>query len=162
VDLAANSTISEMYRRLCVFALQERALLVLGGAARILDLAPIWGVVYVPIVVLAAAGVALSATNFVRPVWTPARSVARLAIDAGILLGLSRDVSTELLIQTMVGSAKMLRDSGRHPVELRDAVTSPGGTTIAAVRVLEQERVRAAFLNAIEAAKQRSQELAGS
>jgi pyrroline-5-carboxylate reductase len=82
-------------------------------------------------------------------------------IDAGILLGLSRDVATELIIQTMVGSAKMLRDTGRHPVELRESVTSPGGTTIAAVRVLEEERVRAAFLNAIEAAKRRSQELAG-
>ncbi|MDP9405125.1 MAG: pyrroline-5-carboxylate reductase [Actinomycetota bacterium] len=87
--------------------------------------------------------------------------LAEAMIDAGILLGLSRDVSSELVIQTMVGSAKMLRDTGRHPVELREAVTSPGGTTIAAVRVLEQERVRAAFLNAIEAAKLRSTELAG-
>ncbi|MPZ72678.1 MAG: pyrroline-5-carboxylate reductase [Nitriliruptorales bacterium] len=88
--------------------------------------------------------------------------LAEAMIDAGILLGLSRDISTELIIQTMVGSAKMLRDTGRHPVELRESVTSPGGTTIAAVRVLEQERVRAAFLNAIEAAKQRSEDLAGS
>ncbi|MDQ3972861.1 MAG: pyrroline-5-carboxylate reductase, partial [Actinomycetota bacterium] len=87
--------------------------------------------------------------------------LAEAMIDAGILLGLSRDVSTELVIQTMVGSAKMLRDTGRHPVELREAVTSPGGTTISAIRVLEQERVRAAFLNAIEAAKRRSEELAG-
>jgi hypothetical protein len=88
--------------------------------------------------------------------------LAEAMIDAGALLGLSRDIAWVLVIQTMVGSAMMLRDSGRHPVELRDAVTSPGGTTIAAVRVLEQERVRAAFLNAIEAAKRRSQELAGS
>ena len=88
--------------------------------------------------------------------------LAEAMIDAGILLGLSRDVATELIIQTMVGSAKMLRDTGRHPVELRESVTSPGGTTIAAIRVLEEERVRAAFLNAIEAAKKRSQELAGA
>jgi pyrroline-5-carboxylate reductase len=88
--------------------------------------------------------------------------LAEAMIDAGILLGLSRDVATELIIQTMVGSAKMLRDTGRHPVELRESVTSPGGTTIAAIRVLEQERVRAAFLNAIEAAKLRSEELAGA
>lgn len=81
-------------------------------------------------------------------------------IDAGILLGLSRDIATELIIQTMVGSAKMLRDTGRHPVELREAVTSPGGTTIAAIRVLEQQRVRAAFLDAIDAARRRSAELA--
>jgi pyrroline-5-carboxylate reductase len=88
--------------------------------------------------------------------------LAEAMIDAGILLGLSRDVATELIIQTMVGSAKMLRDTGRHPVELRESVTSPGGTTIAAIRVLEEERVRAAFLNAIEAAKRRSEELAGA
>ena len=85
--------------------------------------------------------------------------LAEAMIDAGILLGLSRDVATELVIQTMVGSAKMLRDTGRHPVELRESVTSPGGTTIAAIRVLEEQRVRAAFLNAIEAAKLRSEEL---
>jgi pyrroline-5-carboxylate reductase len=85
--------------------------------------------------------------------------LAEAMIDAGILLGLSRDVATELIIQTMVGSAKMLRDTGRHPVELRESVTSPGGTTIAAIRVLEQERVRAAFLNAIEAARDRSVQL---
>ncbi|HUH06906.1 MAG TPA: pyrroline-5-carboxylate reductase [Egibacteraceae bacterium] len=87
--------------------------------------------------------------------------LAEAMIDAGILLGLSRDVATELIVQTMVGSAKMLRDTGKHPVELREAVTSPGGTTIAAIRVLEEQRVRAAFLNAIEAAKLRSEELAG-
>lgn len=86
--------------------------------------------------------------------------LAEAMIDAGILLGLPRDVATELVVQTMVGSAKMLRDSGRHPVELREMVTSPGGTTIAAIRELERERVRAAFLNAIEAAKRRSEELA--
>jgi len=88
--------------------------------------------------------------------------LAEAMIDAGILLGLPRDVATELIIQTMVGSAKMLRDTGKHPVELREMVTSPGGTTIAAIRELEQARVRAAFLNAIEAAKRRSAELAGS
>lgn len=87
--------------------------------------------------------------------------LAETMIEAGILLGLPRDVATELIAQTMVGSAKMLRDSGRHPVELRESVTSPGGTTIAAIRVLEQERVRAAFINAIEAATLRSRELAG-
>jgi pyrroline-5-carboxylate reductase len=85
--------------------------------------------------------------------------LAEAMIDAGILLGLPRDVSTELIIQTMMGSAMMLRDTGRHPVELRESVTSPGGTTIAAIRVLEEQRVRAAFLNAIEAAKLRSEEL---
>ncbi|HEX6254429.1 MAG TPA: pyrroline-5-carboxylate reductase [Euzebyales bacterium] len=85
--------------------------------------------------------------------------LAETMIEAGILLGISRDVATELITQTMVGSAKMLRDTGRHPVELRESVTSPGGTTIAGIRVLEQERVRAAFINAIEAATLRSREL---
>ncbi len=81
-------------------------------------------------------------------------------IDGCILLGLSRDVATELIVQTMLGTAKMLRDTAMHPVELREMVTSPGGTTIAAIRHLEQAGVRAAFLNAIDAARQRSAELA--
>jgi pyrroline-5-carboxylate reductase len=86
--------------------------------------------------------------------------LAEAMIEACILLGLSRDVATELIIQTMLGSAKMLRDTGRHPVELREMVTSPGGTTIMAIRHLEQAGVRAAFLNAIDAACKRSAELA--
>jgi pyrroline-5-carboxylate reductase len=86
--------------------------------------------------------------------------LAEAMIDACILLGLSRDVASELIVQTMLGSAKMLRDTGKHPVELREMVTSPGGTTIAAIRELEQAGVRAAFLNAIDAACRRSAELA--
>ena len=86
--------------------------------------------------------------------------LAESMIDACILLGLSRDVATELIVQTMLGTAKMLRDTGMHPVEIREMVTSPGGTTIAAIRELEQAGVRAAFLNAIDAARQRSTELA--
>jgi pyrroline-5-carboxylate reductase len=81
-------------------------------------------------------------------------------IEAGILLGLGRDVSTQLVVQTMFGTAKLLRDKQMHPVELRERVTSPGGTTIRAVRELEQAGVRAAFLNAIQAAMERSRELA--
>jgi len=86
--------------------------------------------------------------------------LAEAMIEACILLGLSRDVATELIIQTMLGSAKMLRDTGKHPVELREMVTSPGGTTIEAIRRLEEAGVRAAFLNAIDAAKTRSEQLA--
>jgi len=86
--------------------------------------------------------------------------LAEAMIDACILLGLDRDVATELIVQTMAGSAKMLRDMKKHPVELREMVTSPGGTTIVAIRELEQAGVRAAFLNAIDAARQRSAELA--
>jgi len=86
--------------------------------------------------------------------------LAEAMIEGGILLGLSREISTDLVVQTMLGSAKLLRDQHMHPVELREMVTSPGGTTIRAIRVLEQSGVRAAFLNAIQAAMERSQELA--
>ena len=86
--------------------------------------------------------------------------LAEAMIDACILLGLDRDVATELIVQTMTGTAKMLRDMGKHPVELREMVTSPGGTTIVAIRELEKAGVRAAFLNAIDAARDRSAELA--
>jgi pyrroline-5-carboxylate reductase len=86
--------------------------------------------------------------------------LAEAMIEAGILLGLSREISTRLVVQTMLGTAVLLRDHAMHPVELREAVTSPGGTTIRAIRELEQAGVRAAFLNAIQAAMERSRELA--
>ena len=86
--------------------------------------------------------------------------LAEAMIEAGILLGLSRDVSTQLVVQTMLGTARLLRDEEIHPVELREQVTSPGGTTIRAIRELERAGVRAAFLNAIQAAMERSKELA--
>src|SRR5579884_4128816 len=86
--------------------------------------------------------------------------LAEAMIEAGILLGLSREISTRLVVQTMLGTARLLRDEQVHPVELREAVTSPGGTTIRAIRELEQAGVRAAFLNAINAAMERSKELA--
>ena len=81
-------------------------------------------------------------------------------IDAGILLGLPRAVAAELIVQTAHGAALMLRDTGEHPVKLREAVTSPAGTTINAIRELEKHSVRAALIAAIEAARDRSQALA--
>ena len=83
-------------------------------------------------------------------------------VDAGILLGMPRSAALDLVIQAVYGAATMLRDSGEHPVILREAVTSPGGTTIAAIRELEKHGVRAAFLAAIEAARDRGRELGGS
>src|SRR5918999_3878576 len=80
-------------------------------------------------------------------------------IDAGILLGLPRADAADLITQSAVGAARMLRDTGEHPVLLREAVTSPGGTTIAAIRELERHGVRAALIDAIEAARDRSVEL---
>jgi pyrroline-5-carboxylate reductase len=80
-------------------------------------------------------------------------------VDAGILLGMPRRTALEMVTQTVYGAATMLRDSGEHPVILRDAVTSPAGTTIAAVRELEKHGVRAALLAAIEAGRDRAREL---
>ncbi len=81
-------------------------------------------------------------------------------IDAGILLGLPRAVAADLIVQTAVGAATMLRDSGEHPHQLREMVTSPAGTTISAIYELEKHGVRAALLAALEAARDRSRELA--
>lgn len=81
-------------------------------------------------------------------------------VDAGILLGLPRQVAHDLIVQTAIGSSIMLRDSGEHPVKLREAVTSPAGTTISAIRELENHGVRAALLAALEAARDRAREIA--
>ena len=80
-------------------------------------------------------------------------------VDAGILLGMPRGTALEMVTQAVFGAATMLRESGEHPVILREAVTSPGGTTISAIRELERHGVRAAFLAAIEAARDRGAEL---
>ncbi len=82
-------------------------------------------------------------------------------IEAGVGLGLPRRLATELTLQTVYGAATMLRETGEHPVVLRENVTSPAGTTAAALRILEDHKVRAAFLAALEAARNRSVELAG-
>ena len=86
--------------------------------------------------------------------------VVESMIEAGVHLGLPRSTAAELVVQTLVGSAKLLRDTGEHPVVLRERVTSPAGTTAAALRQLEEHKVRAAFLVAIEAARDRSRALA--
>ena len=80
--------------------------------------------------------------------------------DAGILLGLPRQVAHDLIVQTAIGSAVMLRDSGERPTTLREQVTSPAGTTINAIREMENHGVRAAMLSALEAARDRGRELA--
>jgi pyrroline-5-carboxylate reductase len=82
-------------------------------------------------------------------------------VDAGILLGVPRGTAMEMVTQAVYGAATMLRESGEHPVILREAVTSPGGTTISAIRELEKHGVRAAFLAAIESARDRGRDLAG-
>jgi pyrroline-5-carboxylate reductase len=82
--------------------------------------------------------------------------VVEAMVEAGVHLGLPRKTATELAIQTSVGAAKMLRETGEHPGVLREQVTSPAGTTAAALRKLEDNAVRAAFLSALTAARDRS------
>lgn len=79
--------------------------------------------------------------------------------DAGVRVGLPRQLALTLAAQTMCGSAKMVLETGEHPGKLRDMVTSPGGTTIAGIHVLEQQRVRAALIDAVVAATERSREM---
>lgn len=85
--------------------------------------------------------------------------VVEAMIEAGVHLGLPRTTATELVIQTVVGSATMLRETGEHPTVLREQVTSPAGTTAAALRELDDHKVRAAFIAAMGAARDRSAEL---
>lgn len=80
--------------------------------------------------------------------------------EAGVLLGLTRDVARRLAVETVLGSARLLDETGEHPVLLREKVSSPGGTTVAALRKLDDGGVRAAFLDALSAARDRSRELA--
>jgi pyrroline-5-carboxylate reductase len=86
--------------------------------------------------------------------------VVEAMIEAGVVLGLPRNTSTELVVQTLFGAATMLKETGEHPTVLRERVSSPGGTTVAALRQLDDHKVRAAFISAIEAAARRSHELA--
>ena len=82
-------------------------------------------------------------------------------IDAGVYLGLSRDVSWQLAIQTVLGSTQLVQDTGIHPAELKDMVTSPGGTTIEALRAFEEGRFRALVFSAVDAAYEKSKALGG-
>ena len=79
--------------------------------------------------------------------------------DGGVKMGLPRDVAQSLVLQTIIGSGRMVLETGDHPGTLRDLVTSPGGTTIAGLHVLEKKGVRDALINAVVAASERSREL---
>ena len=80
-------------------------------------------------------------------------------IDAGVYLGMARDMARRLALQTVLGSTQLVQETGKHPAELKDMVTSPGGTTIAALRAMESEGFRAAVLDGVIAAYDKSQEL---
>ncbi|MEO7447759.1 MAG: pyrroline-5-carboxylate reductase [Humibacillus sp.] len=86
--------------------------------------------------------------------------VVEAMIEAGVVLGLPRATSTELVVQTLYGAATMLKETKQHPTVLREQVSSPGGTTVAALRQLDDHKVRAAFVTAMEAAAARSKALA--
>jgi pyrroline-5-carboxylate reductase len=81
--------------------------------------------------------------------------------DAGVQVGLARDVATTLAAQTMLGAARMVLETGQHPAQLKDAVTTPGGTTIAGLIELERGGLRATLIAAVMRAAERSRELAG-
>ncbi|WP_046468628.1 pyrroline-5-carboxylate reductase [Allosalinactinospora lopnorensis] len=85
--------------------------------------------------------------------------ITETMIEAGVAMGMPRGTAEKLARRTITGAAAMLDDSGEHPVVLRENVTSPGGTTAAALRELERHGVRTAFTEAIEAARNRSREL---
>ena len=87
--------------------------------------------------------------------------VVEAMVEAGVLLGLPRATATELVVQTVVGAGAMLRETGQHPTVLREQVTSPAGTTAAALRQLDDSGVRAALVSAVEAAAARSKQLSG-
>ena len=80
-------------------------------------------------------------------------------IDAGVLMGLPRQAARDLVVQTVAGTSKLLETTGKHPAELRDLVTSPGGTTIHGLQILESYSVRGALMECVEAATKRSAEL---
>ena len=80
-------------------------------------------------------------------------------IDAGVYLGMARDMARKLALQTVLGSAQLVEQTGRHPAELKDMVTSPGGTTIAALRAMESGGFRASVLDGVIAAYDKSQAL---
>lgn len=82
--------------------------------------------------------------------------------DGGVRVGLSRDTATKLAAQTLFGAAKMVLETGQHPGVLKDAVTSPGGTTIAGIHALESGGLRGTLMNAVRAATERSKELGTS
>ncbi len=80
-------------------------------------------------------------------------------IDGAVLTGMPRSTARQLAIQTVLGSAKMLQETGDHPAILRDSVASPGGTTIEGIKALEENSFRDAVISAVQAATERSREL---
>ena len=89
-------------------------------------------------------------------------SVIEALSDGGVEMGLSRDTATRLATQTTLGAAKLVLDTGKSPMELREMVTSPGGTTVEGLRVLKEKNIHAAFVEAVRAATEKSKLLGKS
>jgi pyrroline-5-carboxylate reductase len=79
--------------------------------------------------------------------------------DGGVMMGLPREIASELAVQTVLGSAQMIRETGLHPAELREMVASPGGTTMAGIEILESRGLRYTIMSAVRAAAERAREL---
>lgn len=88
--------------------------------------------------------------------------VIEALIDGGVLMGLPRQTARDLVVQTFIGTSALLAATGKHPAELKDTITSPGGTTIQGLQVLESCSVRGALIDCVEAATRRSAELGGN
>ena len=101
----------------------------------------------------AVTGVSGSGPAFIFP-------IIEAMADGGVLAGLPRNIALDLAAQTVYGAAKMVLDTGKHPGQLKDMVTSPAGTTIAGYHQLEKAGVRAAYMNAVKATADRAAELA--
>lgn len=82
-------------------------------------------------------------------------------IEAGVYQGLPRRIARQLVLQTVIGSAKMVKDTGMHPAELKEQVTSPGGTTAAGLQVMEAAAIRSILIQSVKAATQRSEAMSG-
>jgi pyrroline-5-carboxylate reductase len=80
-------------------------------------------------------------------------------IDGGVKMGLPRDLATKLTVQTVLGAASLVKTSNQHPAILKDQVTTPAGTTISALHVLEERGLRSMFVAAVEEATKRSKSL---
>ena len=85
--------------------------------------------------------------------------VVEALADGGVASGLPRSIAMQLSLDTVLGTAKLLKETGIHPSELKDRVTSPGGTTIAGIAALEERGLRSALIEAVKAATHRSKEL---